>query len=246
VNMKKSRAFTLLELLVVIGIVSVLLVAIVPAFTTNKASTDVTTAAYTISDTLQQARTYAIANNTYVWVGFFEESSSQPSTSPATPGVGRIVLSTVFSKDGTIVYDPGNLGAIDPTRLGQVGKLGKLQGIHLATFADGSGSGETFDTRPAVNYNTARIGDSTPPNPSLTPFQYPIGSPAPSAQYNFVKAIEFSPRGEARVDNSNYSYKSVAEIGLQPTHGTVVDINARNVIAIQFGGIGGNFKIYRR
>src|ERR1700756_2997675 len=95
-----ALSFTLLELLVVIGIISILLVAIVPAFTTIKGSEDVGTAAYTISDTLQQSRTYAVAKNTYVWVGFFEESL----TSPGTSGIGRVVLSTTFSKDGTIVY----------------------------------------------------------------------------------------------------------------------------------------------
>jgi prepilin-type N-terminal cleavage/methylation domain-containing protein len=245
-NHSRSFAFTLLELLVVIAIISTLLVLVAPAFTTIKTSGDITNAAYTISDTLQQARTYAIANNTYVWVGFFEESAAQSSTNPATSGIGRIVLSAISSKDGTTVYDPNNLAVIDPTRLSQLGKLTKIEGVHMTTFKDGSGTGDGFDTRPPVNYNTARIGDSTPPNPSLTPFQYPVGNPRPTAQYTFVKAIEFSPRGEARINNSNYSLKPVAEIGVQPTHGTTVDTNARNVVAIQFGGIGSNFKIYRR
>src|SRR5438874_4890103 len=84
-------AFTLLELLIVVGIIGLLLVLIAPAFTTIKGGTDVTSAAYTIKGVLETARTYAKANNTYTWVGFFEEDAS--STSPAVTGKGRIVMS---------------------------------------------------------------------------------------------------------------------------------------------------------
>ena len=36
-----------------------------------KGGTDVTNAAYTIKGVLDTARTYAKANNTYTWVGFY-------------------------------------------------------------------------------------------------------------------------------------------------------------------------------
>src|SRR6476661_2581977 len=84
----RSRGFTLLELLIVVGIIGLLLVLIAPAFNTIKGGTDVASAAYTIQGVLDTARTYAKANNTYTWVGFFEEDASQPSTNPATPGPG--------------------------------------------------------------------------------------------------------------------------------------------------------------
>jgi prepilin-type N-terminal cleavage/methylation domain-containing protein len=239
--------FTLIELLVVIGIIALLMVLVAPAFTNIKGGTDVTSAAYTIKGVLDTARTYAKANNTYTWAGFFEEDVSQPSTNPATAGIGRIVASIVASKDGTTVYDPNNLAKIDTTKLIQVGKLTKIENVHLETFTDGSGTGSTFDTRPAVTYPTARIGDTTPPNPSLTPFQYPLGNPEPPAQYNFVKAVQFSPRGEARIDNTNYTLKTVAEVGLEPTHGATAPASIpANVVAVQFTGIGGDIRIYRR
>jgi len=240
------RAFTLIELLVVIAIITVLMVILAPAFTNRKSADDLTSAAYTISGVLEQARAYAMGNNTYVWAGFYEEDSSGLSTSPGTAGIGRIVISVVASRDGSTIYDPNNLAAIDPTRLIQLGKLTKIDNIHLATFPDGSGTGSTFDTRPAVTYATARIGDTTPPSASLTPFQYPVGNPAPVAQYTFVKAIQFSPTGEARIDNTNYTLKTAAEIGLRPTHGMVVDNTNPNVVAIQFSAISGDTKIYRR
>jgi prepilin-type N-terminal cleavage/methylation domain-containing protein len=240
------RGFTLIELMVVIGIITILTVLVVPAVTNLKTSGDITNAAYAISGALEQARSHALGNNTYVWVGFYEEDISQSSTSPATPGTGRVVISIVASKDGTIIYDPGNLGPIDPTRLTQIGKLIKLENAHLTTFTDGTGTGTTFDTRPPVSFTTARIGDTSPPSGSLTPFQYPVGTPAPTAQYTFLKAIQFSPQGEARINNNNFTLKTVAEVGLRQTHGTVVDAVSPNVVAIQFSAISGDTKVYRR
>src|SRR5678816_3060761 len=60
--------FTLLELLVVIGIIALLMVLVAPAFTNIKSGGDVTSAAYTVKGVLDTARTYAKANNTYTWV----------------------------------------------------------------------------------------------------------------------------------------------------------------------------------
>jgi len=65
---ERASAFTLLELLIVVGIIALLLVLMAPAFTYIKGGTDVTSSAYTIKDVLDTARTYAKANNTYTWV----------------------------------------------------------------------------------------------------------------------------------------------------------------------------------
>src|SRR6266536_3889865 len=164
VRRERASAFTLLELLIVIGIIAVLLVLLAPAFTTIKSGGDVTSAAYTIKGVLDTARTYAKANNTYTWVGFYEEDVS--STIPGTNGIGRVVMSIVASKDGTIIYGSGSPGTIDTTRLIQVGKLAKIDNAHLTALTDGSGGGWTFDTRPPVTFNGTpyRIGDTTPPN----------------------------------------------------------------------------------
>src|SRR5947207_1892319 len=109
---ERASAFTLLELLVVIGIIALLLVLIAPAFTYIKGGTDVTSAAYSIQGVLDTARTYAKANDTYTWVGFYEEDVSQPSINHGNNAcvgcVGRLVMSTVASRDGTMLYT-GNL-----------------------------------------------------------------------------------------------------------------------------------------
>lgn len=251
---KKQRegasAFTLLELLIVVGIIGLLLVLIAPTFTTIKGGTDVTSAAYTIKSVLDTARTYAKANNTYTWVGFFEENA----TNPGMAGFGRVVISIVASQNGTKIYDPSNLSQQNlTTGLTQVGKLTKIDNVHLWTHTDApNGAGSTFDTRPPVP-SAYCIGDTSPSN-STTPFGYPVGNPAPTAQYTFVKAVEFSPRGDARINNSTinaggaeiFPLQTAAEIAFQPTHGTTIDNISRNLVALQFSGVGGNVKIYRR
>ena len=245
---RSCRGFTLLELLIVVGIIALLLVLIVPAFTNIKSAGDVTSAAYTIKGVLDTARTYAKANNTYTWVGFYEENVSNPaSPNSTTPPVGRVIISVVASKDGTLLYTLPltSLVTLTPANLIQVGKLAKIDNVHLMTFPAPASTPppDTFDTRPAVGSAAAQIGDTTPPSPSLS-FQYPLGG---SAQYTFVKVVQFSPRGEAVIDNSNYTLAPVSEIGVEPTYGATVPASIpANVVAVQFTGVGGDVKIYRR
>jgi Tfp pilus assembly protein FimT len=237
----------LVELLIVLGIVALLMILIAPAFTNIKGGTDVTTAAYTIKGVLDTARTYAKANNTYTWVGFIEENTANPvSPNSSTPAVGRIIMSVVASKDGTTVYDPTNPAAIDATKLIQVGKLTKINNLHLWTHTDTpTGTGSTFDTRPNVA-STYCIGDSSPTS-SATPFQYPVANPAPSAQYTFLKVLQFGPDGEVRVNNNSNSPQAATEIAFEQTHGAAVPASLpANLVAIQVNGFAGDVSIYRR
>jgi prepilin-type N-terminal cleavage/methylation domain-containing protein len=256
---RRSSGFTLLELLIVVGIIGLLLVLIAPGFTSIKSGTDITSAAYTIKDVLETARTYAEAKNTYTWVGFYEEDESQFSTCPATAGTGRVVMSIVASKDGTKVYG-ANSTSIDPTRLIQVGKLVKIENIHLGLLPLGTGTGDTFDLRPLPTpapINDSRFGElngspTAPTTNSQYPFQYPVGSPAPTACYTFQKTLQFNPRGESNINSGlgaggvAYDVKRIVEVGLQATHGTQVDTISPNLVAVQITGFGGHVKIYCR
>jgi prepilin-type N-terminal cleavage/methylation domain-containing protein len=236
---RKRSAFTLLELLIVVGIIGLLLVLIAPAFTSIKGGTDVTSAAYTIKGVLDTARTYAKANNTYVWVGFYEENvENAASPNSSSPRIGRVIMSVVASKDGTNIATGG---AMSSASLIQVGNPIKVENVHLAAFADGSGQApaDTFDTRMPVTFNGMQYSLAGMP-PSTTPFTYPAGSP-----YTFPTTVQFSPRGEAVIGNSaQNSLQPAAEIGVQPTHGATLD--STNPVAIQFTGLGGNVKIYRK
>lgn len=253
----------------VIGIIALLTAFLVPAFTNLKRANDLTNAAFTIKGVLEQARTYAKVNNTYAWVGFYEEDGSIASTNPPTAGSGRLVLSSVASVDGTAVYGSAP-GPIDPTRLTQIARLVKIDNLHLPLFAIGNGTGNTFETRPALQseptagYNYSRFGElnaaaphTAPYTNSQYPFQYPVGNPAPSAQYTFLKTLQFSPRGESRINGNNYDVRRVVEIGLLQTRGGAVPAAAsgagtstatynHDVIAVQISGLGSVVKLYRR
>lgn len=245
-----------------------LTVLVIPAVTNRKSADDLTSAAYTIKGVLETARTYAQANNTYTWIGFYEEDESVSSPAPA--GTGRLVMSIVASKDGTNVYGTATSGTIDPTKLVQVGRLIKIDNVHLPLFAvcTANCTGDTFDTRPAIQldptagYNYSRFGELNAAAPNTAPyttpfqFQYPVGNPAPTPQYTFMKLLQFSPSGESRVNGNTYDVRRIVEIGLLQTHGSATPVPtggsgstltfSGNVAAVQITGFGSNVKIYRR
>jgi prepilin-type N-terminal cleavage/methylation domain-containing protein len=254
---ERPKGFTLLELLIVMAIIAILTALIAPAFTSIKRGSDATGAAYAVKGVLDTARTYAKANDTYTWVGFYEENVANPaSPNSDLPAVGRVIISIVASKDGTMLYT-GNLTSsvtLDPPppsqpTLIQVGKLIKIDNVHLKALAAPTAAPppDNVDTRPAVASAAAQIGDTGyPPNPALT-FHYPVGTSSTQAQYTFTKVIQFSPHGEAVITNSTYTLAVVSEIGVEPTHGATVPPSIpANVIAVQFTGVGGDVTIYRR
>jgi len=231
---ERASAFTLLELLIVVGVIAVLLVLMAPAFTTIKSGGDVTSAAYTIKGVLDTARTYAKANNTYTWVGF--AGSIGPNTNQDAI-TGQVELAIVASKDGTNLWSVNNWL---PDNLTQVGKMTTLNNIHIGDTGSPQNNGTDFESRENVDTDH-RISSS-----ANTPYPFTVQGTT------FNKWIQFSPRGEALVHGGNFSIVKAAEVGVLPTHGNALAVTQSgnlwlgNVIAIQINGFGGNVRIYRR
>jgi prepilin-type N-terminal cleavage/methylation domain-containing protein len=228
------RGFTLLELLIVVGIIALLMVLIAPAFTTIKGGNDVTSAAYTIKGVLDSARTYAKANNTYTWVGF--AGSIGPNTQQNI--TGQVKVAVVASKDGTNLWSANN--ALPPASLTPIGKMMTVDNIHIGDTGTPSNDGTEFESRASVD-SDHRI--STSPN---TPYPFTV------QQTTFNKWIQFSPRGEALVHGGGFSIVQDSEVGVLPTHGTALGVTQSgnrwlgNVVAIQIKGFAGDVRIYRR
>jgi len=251
----QEAGFTLLELLVVIALISMLMVLALPALSGIKAAGNATKAAYDLAGTLEQARAYAMANNTYVFVGIAEvDSSVDPSAKPqvatADPAIGgRVAVAVVASKDGTRGYDvtsgslpnPAWSGPNLAANLVAIGKLQRFENIHLApkfsTITNGGGT-----TRPSVSSGNYQIGNTN--CTSVTPFDWPPGSSTGSGQYAFQKVINFDPQGVARIQTSGNTdtVGQYMEIGLQQTRGKTVSTNAA---AIQIDCMSGTTRIYR-
>jgi prepilin-type N-terminal cleavage/methylation domain-containing protein len=225
---ERTRAFTLLELLIVVGIIALLLALIAPAFTYIKSGNDVTSAAYTIKGVLDTARTYAKANNTYTWVGF--------AGSIGATTTGQVQLAVVASKDGTNLWSANN--ALPAASIVQVGKMTTLNNVHIGDTGAPQNDGTEFESRASVD-SDHRIASS-----ANTPYPFTV------QQTTFDKWIQFSPRGDTLIHGGSFSIVRYAEVGLLPTHGTTLaaTINpaSGNIVAIQVSGFGGNARIYRR
>ncbi|OJV02706.1 MAG: hypothetical protein BGO12_14835 [Verrucomicrobia bacterium 61-8] len=228
-----SAAFSLVELLVVMAIMITIMGIAAPAFSGISRAGNVSSAAYEVASIIEDARSYAMARNTYVWVGLLEENVT--ATTPGSAGKGRIVIGVVASKDGTMIYDLASPGQLPADRVAPLSRAVKIDNMQLKTFPEGTGGGADFDSRPPANDGGTWIESG---GVSQTPFS--MGG------YVFQKAIEFNPRGEARINNAGSALRPVVEIGLQPARGADVDSHESNLAAVQVSGVAGNVKIYRR
>src|ERR1700761_3327578 len=68
--------FTLVELLTVIAVMSLLTAMSLPVMNSIKDSQNVSLGTASVSSALLRARAYAMAHDTYVWVGFYEEAAN--------------------------------------------------------------------------------------------------------------------------------------------------------------------------
>jgi prepilin-type N-terminal cleavage/methylation domain-containing protein len=262
---QRKRAFTLIELLVVIGIIALLIALVAPAFTNMKSAGDVTNAVYGIQGLLDNARTYAKANHTYVFVGFAEvDPSVSPSVSPqvTSPPYGRVAVAAVASKDGTRQYQYLTSGQgsdwtanyANGTHLIALGKLQRYENLHfLVDFPSWTPTAHPNSkmARFQPTGTTYTLGNVV--STSVTPFTWPLGSPLNSGyQYRFDRVINFDPRGIARIATSENADEvaHVMEIDFQPTHGTLVppvptNQDVGNQAVIQIAPTSGAIRIYR-
>jgi type II secretory pathway pseudopilin PulG len=243
---KSSCGFSLIELLAVMGFMSLLFAVTVPAINSLKGSGNFSHGVDEVELALNQARAHAMARNTYVWVGFYEESATGGTSSALPPfsGKGQVVLATVASVDGTRIFeDDATAASLPSDRLRPVGRLKKISRVHLADVGAPVGTGDShqLDARPDAPYAGADADASRLSSDSALKTPYPFQSGA----YTFHKTIRFSPSGEATINGAAIP-KRLGEIGLVPANGDRVAADSANAAAVQFSGLGGNIRTYRR
>lgn len=244
------NAFTLVEMLVVISIISILSVLATSALSGIKESEDFNMAIGQISGVLDQARAYAMAKNTYVFVGFTEANENSTSTaSPEPAGVGRVVIVTMASQDGTRGFDTGNSWNYNSgSNLVLVNKPLYLNNVDLP------GTQETAIGNMARPVLTSTANDFINGVTSTeTPLTFPLGAASGSGQYSFNHVVYFDPAGAAHFQPTSTTHTPNSldpylEIDLQPSHGNSAPTTpptTGDLVAIQIDSMTGAIRVYR-
>lgn len=215
----RRRGFTLVELLTVIAIMAIMTGAAVSAVHAIKDAGGVSKAASDITGTLDQARSYAMANNTYAFVGLAERDGLNPELS----GKGQVVVMVAGSKNGTRDFGAGG------SNLQELSKIQRLENLKLADTVPNSGE----LARPIVA-EEYRLGNEA----------FAAQESFAARGYQFTKIIQFDPRGTASVPTSTPIIPQWIEIGLVPARGAAPD-GSENCAALVLDGVTGSTKIYR-
>lgn len=228
----RSRGFSLVEMLAVVAIIGIVLTFLTPAFASIKTANDLTNATNGLAGTLERARTYAMANNLYVYVGIAEvnadvAAATVPQSPATTTAGGRVAVVAVAARDGTRGYDllpslpdPAWSNYNRGSGLVPLSKLETYENVHLASSL-GTIPVTGSMARPSVS-GTYSLGN--PACLSVTPFSWPLSTDIGAGQYTFNKVVQFDPQGVARIQYSTNQDIIVGrmEIALQQTHGNLI------------------------
>lgn len=223
-------AFTLVEMLVVMGIIGILLSISVPALISLSSSNRSTQAIIQVTETFERARDFAISRRTYVWVAFCNPDSS---------GNRPAAVAMIASGDGT-------LGGVSLTQASPSPKYAvpnaaglmladKIQLLKNCFLQSEIPSGNTLEARlPGIPPNSSSASDG--PVFTITGGAYP----------NFVSAMSvmFTPTGEAKVSSS---ISEALQVVVIPTRGAESNPVKNNVAAsaVRVYGLTGRVKVYQ-
>jgi type II secretory pathway pseudopilin PulG len=236
---RQQRAFSLVEMLLVISTVTILTAIAAPALMGPTSSGRMNSNLLQLSGLLEQGRQYAIAQNTYVWVAF----------APGTDSTGLKTLSValVASNDGTDPASPSSwaaysYGTAPSSQIGLISKVITLRQISLlnaGTF--GTTVMPSLPATPAAVTGTGNSVAGMNSSGSGTGAYFNLLIPGTATAQTFTEAVQFTPTGEVRNGSNPVD---LVELDCQPEKGTNADTN--NIAIIRVNGLTGESVIYRR
>jgi hypothetical protein len=171
---------------------------------------------------LDQARQYAVAQNTHVWVVFNTDTADSADT---------LSVAVVASKDGV---DPGSYGTVPSDNFTLISKVRTFPQFKLQNAA--------YFTRDKIPLLPSRSPDVSDPANSLSGNNaFSIKAPGKATPVTFDRSIHFTPGGEARNAGSPID---IIEFGLQPEKNTS-SLDANNVVVMRVNGLTGQTLVYR-
>ncbi len=213
------KGFSLVELMTVITVIVILAVVSIPCLASLSTSGKMNQSVVEIAGILEQARQFAVAKNTYVWVAFYSDTT--------TINGGSLAVAVFSSKDGT---DPGTSGDVPGTNFDLVSRVRTFPLLHWSDAGAFTGliGMPAFPVTTAIN------------NVAACAFKVQIpGKPTPTT---FIQAVKFQPTGEARNGNSPID---ILEFAIQPQKPNGA-MDGSNVAVVRVNGLTGQTRIFRR
>jgi Tfp pilus assembly protein FimT len=238
-----------LELLVVLAILTILATVTIPSISGLNRSGRFNQGLSQITGVLEEARSYAVAQNTYVWVAFYPVDASQLTGPQTDPSGDHLIVATYASNDGTdpINWTSGTYAIPYTAPTGTViSPILKVQNLTQLRMAPG-GNGIAY-----LNFNTgvlpsAMTGGEASPASNIV-FSYPLPptgmilsqQPLPPGAAP-ISVIEFTPSGSAQV---GAGLAGVVRVDFQPMKSaSLVDDN--NIASLGINGLMGLATRYR-
>jgi prepilin-type N-terminal cleavage/methylation domain-containing protein len=148
VRRTRKCGFSLVELLAVVAIIGIITAISLPALSTTQKASQIDATYSEIELNLAQARTYAMANSTYVWVGFSSNESTRTLTMAEIAGI------TGSPNDLNQVATHAPVLRPSSFRYFQISSAASVEGVSSNAVDLSSSQGDTFQDTIAGNVVT--------------------------------------------------------------------------------------------